>query len=111
VTRIVRQQETGSYKREGHDFSRAAKIRISGASAPEVCSPRRPAIGHFKSGPHHDPYIKREDVPQEVINKEKEILKAQALNEGKPANIVEKMVDGRIEKFYKEICLLEQPFI
>lgn len=56
-------------------------------------------------------YINKEDVPQEVLEKEKEILKAQALNEGKPAHIVDKMVEGRIEKFYKEICLLEQPFI
>lgn len=56
-------------------------------------------------------YIKREDVPTEEIEKEKTILKTQALNEGKPANIVDKMVDGRIEKLYKEICLLEQPWI
>ncbi|MDS1029093.1 translation elongation factor Ts [Bacillota bacterium LX-D] len=56
-------------------------------------------------------YVSREEVPQEEIEKEKNILKAQALNEGKPANIVEKMVEGRIEKFYKEVCLLEQPFI
>ncbi|NLM10709.1 MAG: translation elongation factor Ts [Clostridiaceae bacterium] len=56
-------------------------------------------------------YVRREEVPEDVIEKEKEILKAQAMNEGKPANIAEKMVAGRIEKFYKEICLLEQPFI
>jgi len=56
-------------------------------------------------------YVKREEVPQEVIEKEREILRAQALNEGKPANVVEKMVEGRIEKYYKEVCLLEQPFI
>lgn len=56
-------------------------------------------------------YIRREEVPQEAIEKEKEILKAQALNEGKPAHIVDKMVEGRIDKYYKEICLLEQPFV
>jgi len=56
-------------------------------------------------------YISREEVPAEVINKEKEILRAQALNEGKPEKIVDKMVEGRIEKYYKEICLLEQPWI
>lgn len=56
-------------------------------------------------------FLKREDVPADVVEKEKEILKAQALNEGKPANIVEKMIVGRVEKFYKEICLLEQPFV
>ncbi|QXM06117.1 translation elongation factor Ts [Crassaminicella indica] len=56
-------------------------------------------------------YIKREDIPQDVIEKEKEILRHQALNEGKPEKIVDKMVTGRIEKYYKEVCLLEQPFI
>lgn len=56
-------------------------------------------------------YLSRDDVPSEVIEKEKEILKAQALNEGKPEKIVEKIVDGRIEKYYEENCLLEQPFI
>ncbi|ASA22231.1 translation elongation factor Ts [Paenibacillus donghaensis] len=56
-------------------------------------------------------YITREEVPQEEVEKEKEILKAQALNEGKPEKIVEKMVEGRISKFYEEYCLLEQSFI
>ena len=56
-------------------------------------------------------YLRREDVPQEEIEKEKEILRNQALNEGKPEKIIEKMVEGRIAKFYKEICLLEQTFI
>ena len=56
-------------------------------------------------------YVRREEVPAEVIEKEKEVLKAQAINEGKPAHIAEKMVAGRIEKYYKEVCLLEQPFI
>ncbi|MGE4282181.1 MAG: translation elongation factor Ts [Clostridia bacterium] len=56
-------------------------------------------------------YVSKEEVPAEIIEKEKEILRAQALNEGKPEKIVDKMVEGRIEKFYKEVCLLEQPFI
>jgi len=56
-------------------------------------------------------YISREDVPAEVIEKEKEILRAQALNEGKPEKVVDKMVEGRLEKFYKEVCLLEQEWI
>ncbi|MCT4564090.1 MAG: translation elongation factor Ts [Maledivibacter sp.] len=56
-------------------------------------------------------YVSREEVPAEVIEKEKEILRHQALNEGKPEKIVDKMVVGRIEKYYKEVCLLEQPFI
>ncbi|AIQ18967.1 MULTISPECIES: translation elongation factor Ts [Paenibacillus] len=56
-------------------------------------------------------YVRREEVPAEAVEKEKEILKAQALNEGKPEKIVEKMVEGRISKFYEEYCLLEQPFV
>lgn len=56
-------------------------------------------------------YTKKEDVPAEVLEKEKEILTAQAINEGKPAAIAEKMVAGRIQKYYKEFCLVEQPFI
>ena len=56
-------------------------------------------------------YVSKEDVPEEVVEKEKSILRAQALNEGKPEKIVDKMVEGRINKFYKEICLLEQPFV
>ncbi len=56
-------------------------------------------------------YVSKEDVPESVINKEKEILAAQAANEGKPEKIIEKIVQGRIEKFFKEVCLLEQPFI
>ncbi len=56
-------------------------------------------------------YLSREDVPSEVLEKEKEILRAQALNEGKPEKIVDKIVEGRLEKFYEENCLLEQPFI
>jgi elongation factor Ts len=56
-------------------------------------------------------YVRREEVPQEVLEKEKEILRNQALNEGKPEKIVDKMVEGRISKYYEEFCLLEQPFI
>ncbi|WNS44819.1 translation elongation factor Ts [Paenibacillus sp. MMS20-IR301] len=56
-------------------------------------------------------YVRREEVPTADLEKEKEILKAQALNEGKPEKIVEKMVEGRISKFYEENCLLEQSFV
>ncbi|MEG1433168.1 MULTISPECIES: translation elongation factor Ts [Eubacterium] len=56
-------------------------------------------------------YVSKDEVPQDEVEHEKEILRAQALNEGKPEKIVDKMVEGRIQKFYKEICLLEQPFV
>jgi len=56
-------------------------------------------------------YVTRDDVPQDVIEKEKEIYKVQAMNEGKPENIAEKMVQGRLQKFFKEVCLVEQLWI
>ena len=56
-------------------------------------------------------YLDRASVPADIIEKEKEILTAQAINEGKPANIAEKMVMGRINKYYKENCLVEQEFV
>ncbi len=56
-------------------------------------------------------YVHREEVPQEILDKEKEILTAQAINEGKPKEIAEKMVAGRIVKYYKEFCLVDQPFV
>lgn len=56
-------------------------------------------------------YLKREEVPQEVLDHEREVLSKQALNEGKPQHIVDKMIVGRIEKYYKENCLLDQEFI
>ena len=56
-------------------------------------------------------YVSKEEVPTNAVEHEKEILKAQALNEGKKPEIVEKMIEGRINKFYKEICLLEQDYV
>ena len=56
-------------------------------------------------------YLNRESVPAERVEKEMEILKVQAMNEGKPAEIAEKMVQGRIGKFYGEICLVDQEFV
>ena len=56
-------------------------------------------------------FVNVEDVDISVLEREKEVLKAQALNEGKPEKIIEKMVEGRVSKFYKEVCIVEQPFI
>ena len=56
-------------------------------------------------------YGKREDVPAEEVERETSVLKEQAMNEGKPAEIAEKMVEGRLAKFFKEVCLEEQPFV
>ena len=56
-------------------------------------------------------FVKREEVPQERVDKEMEILKVQAMNEGKPEAIAEKIVQGRVGKFYEEICLVDQVFV
>ena len=56
-------------------------------------------------------FVRREDVPEEVLAKEREILKSQAESAGKPAQIIEKIVGGKLAKFYSETVLLEQPFI
>lgn len=56
-------------------------------------------------------WVSKEDVPQDVIDKEKEIYKEQALKSGKPEKILEKIAEGRLTKFYSERCLLDQPFV
>jgi elongation factor Ts len=56
-------------------------------------------------------YIRKEDVPAEVLEHEREIARVRALEEGKPAPMIERIVDGRIEKYYDEACLLRQPYI
>lgn len=56
-------------------------------------------------------YVSKEEVPASELENEKEILRVQAKNEGKPEAIIEKMVEGRIKKYYSDVCLLEQPFV
>jgi elongation factor Ts len=56
-------------------------------------------------------YITKDDVPSGIIEHEKEILKSQTMAEGKPEKVADKIVEGRLEKFYSEVCLLNQPFI
>ncbi len=55
--------------------------------------------------------IRREDLDQDILKKEKEIYREQALASGKPEHIVDKIVEGRIEKYYSEVCLMEQPYV
>ena len=56
-------------------------------------------------------YISKDDIPVEIIEREKNILRTQALNEGKPEKIVERIVTGRIDKYYQEVCLMEQQYV
>ena len=56
-------------------------------------------------------YIRREEIPGEVLEKEKDIYRSQALESGKPAKVIDKIVEGKLERFYSEVCLLEQTYI
>jgi elongation factor Ts len=56
-------------------------------------------------------YLAREDVPEEVIQKEKDILRTQAVEIGKPEKVIDRIVEGKMEKFFSEVCLLEQPYV
>ncbi len=56
-------------------------------------------------------YVNEAEVPTTTLEHEKEMLRAQAINEGKPANIIDKMIEGRVKKYYDEVCLLRQPFV
>ncbi len=56
-------------------------------------------------------YVDREQVPSDVLEREREVIRQQALNEGKPEHIVAKIVEGRIEKFYEQVCLVDQPYV
>ncbi|MBW7885682.1 MAG: translation elongation factor Ts [Caldilineaceae bacterium] len=56
-------------------------------------------------------YVAREDVPAEIVAKEKEIYREQMADSGKPAHVVDKIIEGKLEKWYSEVCLLEQPFV
>lgn len=56
-------------------------------------------------------YLKRETVPKEVVQKEREIYRKQALDAGKPEKVIDKIVDGKMDKYFSEVCLLEQPYV
>ncbi|MBN2797013.1 MAG: elongation factor Ts [Clostridia bacterium] len=84
-------------------------VEIAGAQGEEVIEAgRNIAMQVAATNPK---YVSRDDVDQEFIDAETEILTTQALNEGKPADIVEKMIKGRVQKLLKEVCLLDQPYV
>jgi len=56
-------------------------------------------------------YVSRDEVPEEIVAHEREIYRSQSLNEGKPERVVDKIVEGRLEKYFQQVCLLEQPFM
>ncbi len=66
---------------------------------------------HVCGTPYPPRWIRREDVPAEIVAEEREILRKQIAESGKPANVIEKIAEGKLNKFYEDFCLLEQPFI
>jgi elongation factor Ts len=100
----------GSYVH--HNGKVAALVELSGAHGDEAQKLASTIAEHIAAGVPSVPVsVTRDDVPAELVERERRIFTEQAAASGKPENIVQKMVDGRIDKFYKEITLLDQPWV
>jgi len=100
----------GSYVH--HNGKVAALVELGGVSGEEAQNVAKQIAEHVAAGVPTVPVaVNREDVPSELVDRERRIFSEQAAASGKPENIVAKMVDGRIDKFYKEITLLDQPWV
>jgi elongation factor Ts len=100
----------GSYVH--HNGKVAALVELSGAHGEEAQKLASTIAEHIAAGVPSVPVaVNREDVPSDIVDRERRIFSEQAAASGKPENIVQKMVDGRIDKFYKEITLLDQPWV
>ena len=95
-----------------HNGKVAALVEIGGGSGEAVQQLARTVAEHIAAGvPTVPAAVDRDDVPKELVDRERRIFTEQAAESGKPANIIEKMVGGRIEKFYKEVTLVDQPWV
>ncbi|NUQ20051.1 MAG: elongation factor Ts [Gemmatimonadaceae bacterium] len=95
-----------------HNGKVAAMVEVTGGSGDAVQQLARTVAEHVAAGvPTVPAAVNREEVPQDLVDRERRIFTEQAAASGKPANIVEKMVGGRIEKYYKEVTLVDQPWI
>jgi len=112
ATRATRQGLIGSYIHAGSQLGVMVEVNCESDFVART--------GDFKEMVHDiamhiaaaDPqYLRREDVPGPVLEKEKEIARDRARNEGKPEKVLDRIVEGRLTKFYEEVCLLEQPFV
>ena len=100
----------GSYVH--HNGKVAALVEIAGAHGEEAQKVASTIAEHIAAGVPTVPVsVNREDVPAELVERERRIFSEQAAASGKPENIVQKMVEGRIDKFYKEVTLLDQPWV
>ena len=104
------QGAVGSYVH--HNGKVAALVELAGVSGEEAQNVAKQIAEHVAAGVPTVPVaVNREDVPTDIVDRERRIFSEQAAASGKPENIVAKMVDGRIDKFYKEITLLDQPWV
>lgn len=109
VARVAADAVVGSYIHAGGKLG--VIVGLSGGDGGDYSEVARDLAMHVAAIDPTPIAIDRDGVPGDVIEAEKKILRAQALESGKPENIVDKIVDGRINKFYAENCLLEQPFV
>ena len=110
VRRFVRYQGDLVAAYIHHGGKIGVMIELSGAgAAPEALAAAKDLAMQVAAA--NPLSVSRDEVPADTVAKEKAIYAAQAAESGKPANIIEKMVVGRLEKFYKEVCLLQQPFV
>ena len=96
-------EEFGSYIHMGGKIAVLTKVKGASKEVAKDVSMHSAAM--------RPTYVRKEDVPADVLEKEKAVLTEQAINEGKPEEIAKKMVEGRIRKYYEEVCLEEQPFV
>ncbi len=103
---VIEKNDDENFGKYLHMGGKIAVLAVVKGASEEVA--KDVAMQHAAMKPR---YVFKEDVPAEEVTREREVLKEQAMNEGKPAEIAEKMVEGRLNKFYKEICLSLQAFI
>src|SRR5271154_5394808 len=112
ATRTTRQGVVGSYIHAGSQLGVLVEVNCESdfvARTDDFQELVRDIAMHIAAA---DPqFIRKEDVTPDAIEKEKEIQRARALNDGKPEKMVDKIVEGRMAKFYEEVCLYEQPFV
>ena len=108
--RLGGQGAVGSYVH--HNGKVAALVELAGASGEEAQKVASTIAEHVAAGVPTVPVaVTRDDVPAALVDRERRIVSEQSAASGKPANIIQKMVEGRIDKFYREVTLLDQPWV
>ena len=112
ATRATKQGLVGSYIHPGAQLGVLVEVNCESDFVARTEEFRQLVHDIAMQAAAADPqYIRREDVPAEVLDKEREIQRARALAEGKPEKVVDRIVEGRLSKFFEEVCLYDQPFI